>query len=297
MQQKSMNLTPAKNAGLSYSVLIILHIAISFLGGFVLGMVDIKEYSTTYYAISMLFPLLSLLVVFLIFAKGSGEDIITSSGIKKCSPIYILIAVFISVGMFLGFGFLNEKFAELLVDIGAVLPEHSVSEAINSTGSFILFFFLIGILPAIFEEIFFRGLLTQGLKNTGRVFTVIMVALSFALYHASAVQFVYQLIYGAVLTLLAIKSKSVIPSMVAHFINNGLILVLTYFFDMTETVSSPLLIALGMVLVIASVLFLCLYKKDKKPSLVKGERKSFGVFAIAGLIVALVIAITGVIPA
>lgn len=297
MQPKSLGLTPAKNAGLSYSVLIILYIAISFLGGFLIGALGVKEYSTTYYAISTLFPLLSLLLVFLFFSRSSGEDIISASGIKKCSPIYILIAVFISIGMFLGFGFLNEKFAELLVNMGAVLPTQSVSSAINSVGSFILFFLLIGILPAIFEEVFFRGLLTQGLKNTGRFFTVIMVALSFALYHASAVQFIYQLIYGAVLTLLAIKAKSAIPSMVAHFINNGLILVLTYFFDMTETVSSPLLIALGMALVIASVLFLCLYKKEDKPSIDKGDRKSFVIFAIAGLVVSLIIAVVGVIPA
>ena len=297
MQPKSSTLTPAKNVGLGYSVLIILHIAISFLGGFIIGMVDIKEYSTTYYAISTLFPIISLLVVFLMFARSSGEDVIVSSGVKKCSPIYILIAVLISVGMFLGFGFLNEKFAEFLVGVGAVLPENSVSDAINSVGSFILFFFLIGILPAIFEEIFFRGLLVRGLKNTGRVFTVILVALAFALYHASAVQFIYQLIYGAVLTLLAIKSKSVIPSMVAHFINNGLILVLTYFFNMTNTVTNPVLIALGMAMVIASVLFLCLYKKEKKVALVKGERKAFVLFALAGLVVSVVAIIVGVIPA
>lgn len=296
MQKEKPNLLSAKGVGITYSSMIISYILVSFIGGIVLGGTGLEDYSVLYYAVSAILPLLAMATVFVLSCRVSGADVIATAGVEKFSPVYVFVAVAVSVGMFLGFGRLNEKFAEILQSIGGVIPVGGVSDVIDTTGKFILFSVLIAVLPAMTEEIFFRGLMVRGLKNTGKSFTVFAVALCFALYHASAVQFIYQFIYGGVLTLLAIKAKSAIPSFIAHFINNFGVLVLTYFFDMTSAVKNPALIVFGVCLTVGSVLFLCFYKTEKKITFLKNERKSFFLFSSIGLVICLIVAVTGVIP-
>lgn len=298
MLGKSFSVKTARGVGIAFSLFIVAYILITLIGGMIIGLLGVKNGSLSYYALSSLFPTLTLLFLVVISCKFSKASVKETVKVKKSSPIYILLAIVIAIGMFLGFGFLNSAFASFLQKLGGVIPTTGVTDAINSTGSFILFSFLICLFPAITEELFFRGVMLTGLKNTGRVFTTIMVAVSFALYHASLAQLIYQLIYGAVLSILTIKSNSVIPSMIAHFINNLLVLVLTYFFNFTSAITNPLLIALGIVLVVSSVVFICLYKKKQteKVEIIKGEKKEFLIFSLVGIITSIVIAIMGVIP-
>ena len=82
---------------------------------------------------------------------------------------------------------------------------------------------VIGVTPAICEELFFRGLVFAGLRRLGVGAAVLGSALLFALAHASIYRLMPTLILGIVLGVLRWRSGSVVPGMVMHALNNGLI--------------------------------------------------------------------------
>jgi len=81
---------------------------------------------------------------------------------------------------------------------------------------------MFALLPAVCEEILFRGVLARSLGR--RLPIAVAAAISaavFAGYHLSLVQALPTFTLGLVLALIAIRADSVVPAMVAHAINNA----------------------------------------------------------------------------
>ncbi len=86
-----------------------------------------------------------------------------------------------------------------------------------------LFIFL-ALSPGIFEELLFRGALLESMKRDWRVPRMVAwQALYFALVHSSIYRLLPTGILGALLTLVALRSRSVIPAMVLHVAYNSAI--------------------------------------------------------------------------
>jgi sodium transport system permease protein len=86
-------------------------------------------------------------------------------------------------------------------------------------------YLLVCVLPGICEELAFRGVLLYGLSRRLRPVTlVLVVAVVFALYHVSLFRLLPTGALGAVLTVIALLTGSVIPCIVAHIANNALAL-------------------------------------------------------------------------
>ncbi len=82
---------------------------------------------------------------------------------------------------------------------------------------------VLGVTPAICEELFFRGLVFSGLRRLGAWPAVLLSALLFGLAHASIYRLLPTFILGVLLGVLRWRSGSVVPGMVMHALNNGLI--------------------------------------------------------------------------
>jgi sodium transport system permease protein len=85
---------------------------------------------------------------------------------------------------------------------------------------------LIAVIPAICEEVAFRGFILTGLERGHRTRSAILLsALLFGFMHV-LVSLFQQLfnatLLGLVLGLLAVRSRSILPGILFHFINNGL---------------------------------------------------------------------------
>ena len=87
----------------------------------------------------------------------------------------------------------------------------------------------IALLPAVFEELIFRGLLLKGMGSFGTVGAILLCGGLFALYHQNPAQTIYQFCCGAAFALVAIRAGSILPTVLSHFINNALIITLTKF--------------------------------------------------------------------
>jgi len=86
------------------------------------------------------------------------------------------------------------------------------------------------LLPAIAEELVFRGIIQKGLtaKFNGIV-AILLSSVMFVLMHGSLQQTLYQLVLGIMLGYLAHVGGSIIYSMILHFLNNALVLVFSCF--------------------------------------------------------------------
>lgn len=88
-------------------------------------------------------------------------------------------------------------------------------------------FIVIGIFPALIEEVMFRGLLVTAINKRGMVYAMLVSGCVFALAHANVAQLVHQFIVGVVLAYIVIKSGNIWYAIIVHLVNNGIALFLS----------------------------------------------------------------------
>ena len=82
---------------------------------------------------------------------------------------------------------------------------------------------MFAVLPAICEELVFRGVLARSLgRHRSLAAAAAISGVVFAAYHLSLVQAVPTLTLGALLAVIAIRADSIGPSVVAHALNNAI---------------------------------------------------------------------------
>ncbi len=86
----------------------------------------------------------------------------------------------------------------------------------------------IALLPAILEEMLFRGYVLQTLRPLGDGAAVFGSALLFALMHTNIVQIPFALLLGLVFGFLVVRTSNILLSMILHFLNNTMSVVLEY---------------------------------------------------------------------
>jgi sodium transport system permease protein len=81
------------------------------------------------------------------------------------------------------------------------------------------------LLPAVCEELAFRGYLLSGLRRRFRPRSAVLVsAFLFALYYMNAFLFVPAFFLGVALGLLTLRSKSLLPAVALHFLHNSVLI-------------------------------------------------------------------------
>ncbi len=122
--------------------------------------------------------------------------------------------------------------------------------------TFIETLFVVAVVPAICEELMFRGyLLSAAEKKMNYRKAILFVALVFGIYHMSIVQFFTTAFLGIIMGYVVHKSGSIIPSMIMHFVNNASSCVLMYYpntFGKIEVtyIELALIVAVGAALIL-----------------------------------------------
>lgn len=219
-----------------------------------------------FYTVCSLFSVVAMKIVFCLLGFARKKKMTPCVYLRKFDPVYLIFALILAAGMMYGLGFVNGVVANIMTEFG--INASGVNPPLDNVGQFIAFSFLLAVLPALEEEIFFRGLILDSVycgkaRGFRTVYAVFTVSLCFALYHGSLTQFFYQLIYGVFLALLTLKSGSIIPAIAAHFANNFSVLAFS-FFNVNVDLKNPFLIITGIALLVLFVAFISLYKKGEK---------------------------------
>ena len=291
MKETKRHLQGEMGSGLSFSLFSAVYVVISFVGQTILKSLTDDLFLTT--AIGGLFSIISLIALLVFFAISRKEKFVLTVGVKGFNPIYLIPAILLVGGMFFGLGFVNYLLNDFLTGLGLKIP----STVIQMTGvwEYLVYVLVLAVCPAVFEEFYFRGLMLNGIssgdtKAKDIIIPSLVVALCFSVYHGSIVQLIYQFVFGFALAVLALKSGSVIPSVIAHFINNFLVLTFTYL-NVNINLYGALEISLGLLALACYALFMIFYnKKSSKSDDDKVRRRSvktFFAYALVGLVVCL----------
>ena len=166
------------------------------------------------------------MLLYKFWAKEKVSCLIRSKA--KISPRIILLAILIGL------------FSRQLTIAIAVLWQNFIMllgfTQINSAGTIfsspeVIWLELIctALLPAIFEEITHRGLLQDALSDvkTDRS-KIIIMAIMFGLMHQNVNQVCYTIVGGMIMAYLAVKTGSLLPGMIVHFMNNAFSVLSSY---------------------------------------------------------------------
>jgi len=108
--------------------------------------------------------------------------------------------------------------------------------AVNNLGGLMLNIFMIAVLPAIGEELLFRGIIQKYLilifKNAH--VGIILAAIFFSAFHMQFYGFIPRLILGMMLGYLLFWTKSLWVPIIAHFINNAFAVITYYYISKGE---------------------------------------------------------------
>lgn len=161
------------------------------------------------------------IIPILLYKFWVKDDVLTGFYIKTKIPykIYILAILvgFLFRYMTIGVSIIFQTILRLL----GYTHVNSAGTIYSSWEVLLLSIITTAVLPAIFEEITDRGLTMRLFENVKEDRTkIIYMAILFALAHQNIVQTGYTFIGGLVLAFLAIKTKSIIPGVIIHFMNN-----------------------------------------------------------------------------
>lgn len=216
---------------------------------------------------------------------------------QKCDGKYFFIAILMQFGL-LSLSELNGLFLQFLELFGYVSPDINLP-SLDGFG-FVGVLIVVAVLPAIFEEIIFRGFLLKGMKSFGTLGAVFVCGGLFALYHQNPAQTIYQFCCGAAFAWVAIRAGSILPTVVSHFLNNAYILVMTKLG--VEAFPTPvyiLLLVLEIISFIAAMVLLFLDKKPENGEKDREKQKRFWLYALPGIALSAVlwlsVLVTGII--
>lgn len=115
---------------------------------------------------------------------------------------------------------------------------------------------LIAALPAVCEEMFFRGYMFTAFRQKRKiVFAIVVVSILFGAMHMSLIKLLPTAILGATLAYAVYKSGSIFVSMLIHFLNNAFSVVIMYYGTEIpvlndETLSSEIMIVMAILAVV-----------------------------------------------
>ena len=92
----------------------------------------------------------------------------------------------------------------------------------GSNPNVLIYFLTVAILPALAEEFAFRGVVMGALRPYSEALAILVSSAAFALMHGNFVQLPFTFCCGIVFAMIDVKTNSLLPSIIVHFLNNGL---------------------------------------------------------------------------
>lgn len=217
----------------------------------------------TFQMTAWLMPLALVLVPVMLLAYFKVQ-IVSALGLSGAKPRYIVAAILIGLG---GWIPAHELFAlqNTISPVPKAILEsnNTLMSAFENQGLWVPLL-LIAVIPAVCEELFFRGFLLSGLRKSTKKWTaIIIVACVFAIFHIILIKFVITAVLGIVLGYLCWQSRSIFPSILAHMLHNGIAVSIAFVPSIAERMGLDRLaptdhlpghiIAIGTAMVIAGI--------------------------------------------
>ncbi len=215
-----------KNAGIVYSATAVFPLVFSALLLLIVAAIGIENYQNEdwYKYFNYLIPQVCFAGIAVAFFRKSKAPVRMVYG--GCKWYYFVIALILQFGLLFSLSELNAYFIKLLSLMG-YRPSESTLPSLDGW-NLLPAILVIAVLPALFEETVFRGIIARQMHENGwgTLSVVLVSGALFSLFHHNPEQTLYQFACGICLTLVAVRAGSVLPTVCAHFANNAGILIL-----------------------------------------------------------------------
>lgn len=218
----------SKNASMLFIVIVFVSLlfSVAAFGVMALG-VDFNDFWVNIIATAIKYML--YLGVFFLFvginSLGEGKWKHELLMEKKLKPLGILISATMAIVAIAGFILLTTVVMQLFMSMGFA-PSGAMK--IEGWWQYIACVIVVALLPAVIEELLFRGLILRGVKGYGTVRAVVISAVLFMLFHLNPAQTVFQLVLGVILACVVLLTGNLFYGMILHFANNFAIVTYTF---------------------------------------------------------------------
>ena len=118
----------------------------------------------------------------------------------------------------------TQMLAALSSAIGVPMTEELSIVPPTDTAALVLFYLRMTLLPAVMEEMVFRGVIFQSLRKFSDPMALFISAGLFSLAHMSVVKIPYTFLMGLCIGYFVMKTNSLLTGMAIHFVNNAYVL-------------------------------------------------------------------------
>lgn len=254
-----------------------------------LGSESYQTFFNTSYGYLILASVMYLVIasVFFFINRKSDNKIISKPSWKK-----FFFYIFIAIISFLALYPIITCIDTLLADLGISL--NTLPYELNTSG-YLVSLLSVVILPAVVEELLFRGLIFKGLKPYGKVFSVTISALIFSLYHMSIDQLIYPFLIGLLLGVIMYKENNILYCIAIHFTNNFLSLTLSYLnINLSYNHWTYILIAIILLIAFVSIILYFTLKSRKEESKEKISSEGKAYFSICLTILVIIFILSSI---
>lgn len=192
--------------------------------GIVIGLGKIEIDPKIYHASNMLLSLLTMCIVISFGFKRTKQkfnDVFKFNNVSL--ELWKATAVFM-----IGFCILSSEL-DNIVNYFIPTPNFLINmfEAMIVESTFMMSIISVAIVPAITEEMLFRGIILNGLKNNYSERTAIIVsALLFGVWHLNPWQIVPAFIIGLIAAFIRLRTGSLLLCIYVHLFNNALFVII-----------------------------------------------------------------------
>lgn len=287
-----------KDAGKVYIWALILPVVVSILLAFALSGAP-KDESGKYLIFQNVWflcalQLISALIlagIYFFYTKKNNISYKACGIVKKPNCLHVIICVVVGISMC----FLTDKFITLIASVlqaTGLKINDALNFPLNSFGYYMLAIFIIAVLPAITEELLYRGIVLNGLRGLGKWPAILLSALAFCLMHGNIAQFPYTFLLGMVLGYIMFETANLWLCIIIHFFNNATVLTQMYIAQsgdqdipkLTDWSAADILMAIGFLVLAVGIIILACYlihliqkkqqsKKEQPINLVEEEKQ------------------------
>ena len=259
----------AFQALVAYAVLVVVFYIVGkylpYLVRFIREKTTIKDYFLWQIILSIISQGIILLFAVVMYKLCAVTPFSADGFTQKINAVDTLMSVMLIFGVGICFTALHRDFSVDMVgifgDLGLSISQETIQKS-NQTFVFIYIFIIVPVLPAICEELFFRGVVMRGLKQWGWFSAVIVSSLLFALMHGSFGMIILQFLIGFAISAVVVICKNHLYGCIMHFATNffiGVFLaipeIMGEFFHRLNYVGSAFITIFGIAFLIISIYY------------------------------------------
>lgn len=169
----------------------------------------------------------SFLLPSLMVSHLYGRKFVPLSPSRPVPILFAVLLIFGAVGFCMVSNIINSFVSMFFREMGANVPD-APQMMVNTPTSFLLNLFTVAVLPALLEEMVWRGYILRSLRGYGDGFAVVVSSLLFGLMHGNLRQIPFAFIVGLVLGYLYVQTNNIWIPIIVHFINNSISTVMEY---------------------------------------------------------------------